>query len=699
MGKRHNQQPQPKKRKQRSARARGVSFREGHVSTSEWELLAADSSQKSAFLQLVGALQRAQSEAEQMAARTGYDVADLIDLSEVQARLAHNPTLRRYVASAVDAGGPFASKASPIASAAAADSQTSHNLAGWTGDRRAPQAVMNARVYRKFADENEWVRAAVNLRRQQVSRANISVSPKNPAKRYDKKTQYKTEALLDQPNEFRTTYDELMGAMTEDLIVLDRGCLSKDMTVAREPVGLYYEDGGAIKVYANWSGDPDEPRYLWDEPGGRVKVPLRNDELICMAANPASYRLCLSPIAVLFNTIQADLNATKNAMRMVDFKPPPQMIQIQGASPTQLAKVRDKYEAEIAGEKQVFWIGGNGPAQVFPLVWSAKDQQFLEWQLYMARKICAILQCSPQQLGITFDINKATAETQQDIFEDIGKIPLLLLIEGYLNREILGDFAPPLPNGRVNLDALNLRIFFPEISEADRMLHAERAVQIGSTALAGLPSMTLNMILEMWGEEPVAGGNTFYAPMSMTPVPWLSYEGGNTGDYTGPTTGGTQGSQDAAGGGPDADEREPASTDDMPDNVSDNPTGEGNQSGGSANAPASGGDSSASPAPAGASEAGKKLRQFARERSQDAGDYRTPGKRWTPTVERAGRAQVRKAARSLGRARESDARLASVEPAGKAHARSLVHQATFNFYEDATDAMLSAIEQAAQRYA
>jgi hypothetical protein len=680
------------KNNNRAVAARGMATRSPVVSLSEWERLAADSEQKGSFLQLVNALQRAQSEAEQMASRTGYEASDLIDLSEVQARLARNPSLRRFVANAIETGGPFRGKASPIA-AAHEDTQNSSNLAGWTGDKRAPQAVMNARVYRRFADENEWVRAAVNLRRQQVSRANISVAPENPSRRYDKKTQYNVEFLLDQPNEYRTTYDELMGAMTEDLIVLDRGCLSKDMTIERKPVGLYYEDGGAIKVYANWSGDPDEPRYLWDEPGGRVKVPLRNDELICMAANPASYRLCLSPIAVLYNTIQADLNATKNAMRMVDFKPPPQMIQIQGASPTQLAKVRDKYESEIAGEKQVFWIGGNGPAQVFPLVWSAKDQQFLEWQLYMARKICAILQCSPQQLGITFDINKATAGVQQEIAEDQGRIPLLLLIEGYMNREILGDFAPPLSNGRVNLNALNLRIFFPEISEADRMLHAERAIQIGSSALAGLPSMTLNMILRMWGEEDVEGGNTFYVPANMTPVPWLSYDG-STGDYNGPTTGGTQGSQDAAGGGPSSDEKEPSSTEDMPDNVSDNPTGENTETSPGAAAPGA----AAPGAEMGSDQATKTLRQLYLAR-YDTGDYRAPGKRWTPSVHRAGKQAARKGVTSLGRAREADARAATAEPHGKAQARSRVHQAALSFYEDATDAMLQAIEAQASRYA
>jgi hypothetical protein len=190
-----------------------------------------------------------------------------------------------------------------------------------------------------------------------------------------------------------------------------------------------------------------------------------------------------------------------------------------------------KYETEIAGRKEIFWLGGQNNANVVPLIFSAKDNQWLEWQIYLARKIAVIFQISPQQLGITFDINKATASSQQEIFEDTGLIPLLLLLEEYFNREILGDFTTALPDGRANFDLLNLSILFPEVTESDRQMHADRAIQIATTGLAGLPSMTLNQVLSLFGEEGVDGGNTFYAPTTNGPLPWLSYDN-KLGEFT-----------------------------------------------------------------------------------------------------------------------------------------------------------------------
>jgi hypothetical protein len=159
-----------------------------------------------------------------------------------------------------------------------------------------------------------------------------------------------------------------------------------------------------------------------------------------------------------------------------------------------------------------------------------------------------VFQISPQQLGITFDINKATASSQQEIFEDTGLIPLLLLIEEYLNRELLGDFAPTYPDGRANFDAINLRILFPEVTESDRQMHAERAIKVATTGLAGLPSMTLNQVLALFGEEPVEGGNTFFAPTREGPLPWLSYDN-EVGEFTPwASTDGSMGAQDPLSG-------------------------------------------------------------------------------------------------------------------------------------------------------
>lgn len=496
------------------------------ASRGQWEDIPTDSKLAGELTRFASEVQRAYAEAGQRAARMGGELSDHMNFSYAADLLRRTPELLPYVnAIAKEASSvPNTQKRNPVMEGSPT-TQYQYMGGGWATNKQVTDSVVNARVLRDWADANEWVRAAINVRRQQIGRANIAVVPFNERKPYNKGLLKRIQTLLDQPNELRQNYYELVAGAMDDLLVLDRAVILKDMTVGRQPVNLYNVDGANIKIYPDWSGDPKEPRYLYVSESGSYKVPLRNDEAIVMMANPATYRYGLSPVQVLRNTVVADLAATKSAIQMVDMKPPPHMIQLEGATQAQLEQIRARYEADIAGKKEIFWLGGQGQAHVSSLVFSARDNQWLEWQVYLARKIAVVFQISPQQLGITYDINKATASSQQEIYEDTGLIPLLLLVEEYFNRELLADFATVGSDGRANFDALNLRILYPEVTEFDRQMHAERAIEIATSGLAGLPSMTLNQVLSLFGEEPVEGGNTFYVDnKTMGPLPWLSYD-------------------------------------------------------------------------------------------------------------------------------------------------------------------------------
>lgn len=569
----------------------------------DWQDLVMQPDLAQNFQVLTQELERAHDLALQHAVRTGDSMESHLDLSRAATILREHPRLLPYIQSvAGQANISLLQKQSPTE----ANSQGQAASGAWSGNKATTDGVPNTRILRDWADSNEWVRAAINVRRQQIGRANIAVVPFNERKTYNKSLAKQIQRILDQPNELRQNYYELMASMVDDILVLDRGVLLKDMTVDRKPIHLYNEDGATIKIFTEWDGNPKIPRYLYEAPTGNRKVPLRNDECIVMMANPATYRYGLSPVQVLRNTIQADLEATRSATQMVSQKPPPHMIQLTGATQSQLESIRTRYDSDISGRREIFWLGGQAPANVQPLVFSAKDNQWLEWQIYLARKIAVVFQISPQQLGILYDINKATASSQQEIFEDTGLIPLLLLIEEYFNRELLADFAPQFPDGRANFDALNLRIIYPEVTEADRQMHAENAIKIAATGLSGLPSMTLNMVLAMLGEEPVDGGNTFYASTTNGPLAWLSYDN-RSGDYGGPVTSGAMGSQDPSGG-PDQDE-------DVPHAASSDSGYSGPDD------PSSGGESEAT---------GSESKAAAFNRSSQR-SYRVAGKRWIPS--------------------------------------------------------------------
>lgn len=564
---------------------------------SDWEQLAADPTLSAAFQEFSVRMQRAHAEANQLSVRKGIDSRELLDFRQASLVLDQHPELIPYIRELQHSERREMLRDSMMVKESPTQSypQARGNMAGWSTSKDMPQGVPNAFLLRNYADCDEWLRAGINKRRDQVGRAEIAVIPGDPKRKYDKKIQYSLELMLDQPNERRENWPEQASSVVEDMIVLGRGVWSKNMTVDRKPVALYAEDAATVKIYPAWDGDPAKPRYLYEEPSSSRKVPLRNDEIIMPFLSPATYRYSLSIVQVLMDTIKADLEATKQALRTMQQKPPPNAFQIQNASSSQLEAMRDAYDRDIAGQKELFWFGGPSPAQQYKLVYSAKENQFLEYQVYLVRKICALLQMSPQQLGVTFDINRATSETQQEIDEDTGLIPLLLMLEGYINRELVSDFAPVLPYGRYDFKAVNLCVVFPMISELARQRHAMESMQMASTGLAGLPSITLNEILAARGAEPLTkGGDTFWIKTATGAVALASYDS-ESGDFTPISAGGSMGSQSPEGGpNLNADDPVPDEGDESPSDVGGPPANSDDSGSGDKAAPSSDSDTNKS---------------------------------------------------------------------------------------------------------
>jgi hypothetical protein len=471
----------------------------------------------------------------------------------------------------------------------------SGNQAGvaWAGignKRVDAQGVPNAQYLRNLAVRNPWVQAAIVTRKQQIGRADIDVVPMDETARYDKNTQKAIQSIMDYPNESRDSYRSFIEPVIDDILTLDRGCISKDLDARGIPHHLYYEDGATIKIYADWDGNPKKARYVFQPPNSMTQTPLLNSQLICIMSNAASYRFGLSPVQVLLDTIRGDIAATEKAMNLVRDVPPPTIIGVQGAGDTVIQRLARQYDRDVAGKKEVMFIGttSDQELQVYPLMMSLSDMQFMEWQEYLAKKICAVFQISPQQIGLTFDINKATAQVQADITEDGGIINLMLLLEEYLNRELLADYCPVDKDGRPKMDAMNLRIFYSEVSEVQRMRHAERVIKSASSALGGVPLLTPNEARRMLGEEPFPhGGNTIWVMSQTGLIPTvLSYDD-DLGDYGEFATSGELGAQDPAGG---MDENENPPNKPQKDTSGDQALG--NDSTANRNPPDSGTDSS-----------------------------------------------------------------------------------------------------------
>jgi HK97 family phage portal protein len=352
---------------------------------------------------------------------------------------------------------------------------------------------MSTDQLRRWSRNNPWIRAAVNLRRQQISRAKWDIVSTDAGDSPDPRTVQKLRELLRRPNPKGESWRSFIEPVIEDILVLDQGAIEIEKKVGSrvgaDPIAyLWNKDAARIAFDTTWDGrDESKPRYYELDGTGKQLESYRNDELIVVIANPVTYSpIGLSPLEVLAETITADLDAAAYNAKAVSQAAPPGVLHLgEGVRPDQVDSFKAYWEAEVAGKSQIAITGGGKGMQWLPLAASNRDMQFMEWQVYLARKICAVFAVQPQDIGISFDVNKSTSETGAAFTYDNGIVPLAELIAEYLTREVVARY-----------DA-DLRFVFTEIGRTAQQNIAE----YNKMALGGLPWLRINDALRERGQD------------------------------------------------------------------------------------------------------------------------------------------------------------------------------------------------------
>jgi HK97 family phage portal protein len=374
----------------------------------------------------------------------------------------------------------------------------------------------NVALFRNWAEHSEWVRAAINIRRDQVAQAEWFIEPIDNEARFNKERIAQITDLLTDPNPIDISWQQFIARIVEDLLVLDAGCIEKERTLSGGIANLYPVDGGQIRVNRYWDGDPAEARYAW-YPDYQERARFRDDELIYMMANPMTYRVVgLAPLETLKLAVDAELSGQNYNTRQVKAPAPDGLLDLgEQARPDQVEDFKRYWNAEVAGKGAMAFLGGSRGAQFLPFRTSNRDMQFLEYQIYLMRKIAAVFGLSAQDLGMPIDVNRATAQVQADNTEDRGLRPLLGLVQTFITREVVQDAAF---GGKRN----NLAFKFTALNLKESM---DRA-QINRYALAGMPWKVVDEARVEAGYPPLGGtlGNSLMAMGSKGPVRFAAEE-------------------------------------------------------------------------------------------------------------------------------------------------------------------------------
>jgi phage portal protein BeeE len=364
--------------------------------------------------------------------------------------------------------------------------------AAYTWDGRVP--VQNAKIYKHWARTSEWVRGAIIIRKSQVSSAEWDIGPYDQTKPWSKRQALAIKKLFKTPNPANDSYRTFIEPVTEDLLTLDAGCIEKVRTLSGELVELWPVNAEHVRVNALWEGDPRVARYFWYPDGFKETARWRNEDFIYMMANPRTDTpVGLPPLETLRNAVEAEIAAHEYNRRQVENAAPDGIINLgEGFTEPQVNRFREFFESEVAGRGPLGFIGGSKSPSFIKFRDSNRDQQFLEWQVYLVRKIAVVFGLTPQDLGITFDINRSTAETQIQISEDRGLRPLMSLIQEFLTEEIVWDpsFGGMENNLAFRFTALNLK-------------ESTAKAAIYEKALSGIPWRFVNEARIDEGREPI----------------------------------------------------------------------------------------------------------------------------------------------------------------------------------------------------
>lgn len=385
-------------------------------------------------------------------------------------------------------------------------------------------AKANALTYRAWSESSPWVRAAIDILRDAVASAEWDIVQIRPDGPENVRLRRRLRDLIEQPNP-RDDYWAFMQMLVEDICVLDAGAAEKVRYPTGELAELWPTPGEQILVNARWDGsDPGIPRFVF-APDGTVMATFRDDDFIYGMQNPRSNSVVgLSPLEVLKRTVDAELRSTEYNAKMVTGAPPAGVLDIgENAQQTDVARTKHEWESDILGQDAFAIIGGFKAPKWMPFRSTNQEMQYREWLDYLVRQIAVVYGLQPMDLGITFDVNRSTAETQSENSEGRGVRPLMSMLQRLVTRRVVHDESF---GGAAN----NLQFVFTALNLKESKVRSE----INKIAMGGTPWKAVNEARVMDGRPPIGSladeSNIFNHILALTPKGLMDI---TTGKYVG----------------------------------------------------------------------------------------------------------------------------------------------------------------------
>lgn len=374
----------------------------------------------------------------------------------------------------------MAEKTKAIPRKKAEDKSTLATQFGFTrylNNSQATQWRIGAVELRNLARANPFVSVAINKVKQRVVRSVYVIRPKDPTKKPDEFREHieYIENLLANPNQQNDTYRTLVSKTLDDLLVLDQGVWEKVKNLKGEVVELYHVDGASIRENRDKYGYFESPAYLQFLPLNSSPQPdatFEQDEIMYFQANPQSGDLLgkgYSPVEMVVGTVIAGIQAMLyNTTYFSESAAPPFIVNLKGVGTDEIKQFKIAFESELRGNPHANAFTNAENLEIAPLRPNNQEMQFYELNLWLARVVISAFDLSPQDFGLTMDVNKSTSESQEKVSRDGGIATYLDLIQEEINKDLIGDLANYDPKfGELTFEYIKVRNLEEEKTQAE----------------------------------------------------------------------------------------------------------------------------------------------------------------------------------------------------------------------------------------
>lgn len=311
-------------------------------------------------------------------------------------------------------------------------------------------------------------RICVNVLKEKVTKTKWVIQPIDPLSKVDPARIKRVTDFFKYPNQDDETFRSFLDKSLEDLLVLDSVAWEKTRYPDGSLAELHYVDAGTIRPVYDEHGNQDILIPLINREGEMHELPVSYVQVVDsnMYGGPESGEIAaawpkrdfvyfnmhpqggmnnfgygLSPIESVIGVVANLLSADNfNSSYFEEGSFPPILLQLMSTiSQRELESLREYMYSELQGRfHRPAIVAGEGEMKAVPLRdVSQRDMQFMQYMEFMARLLAAAYGLSGQDIGLTDDLNRATAEVQKDLSDAKGYGSILGLLKDIFNQKII----------------------------------------------------------------------------------------------------------------------------------------------------------------------------------------------------------------------------------------------------------------------